>query len=265
MADNDKPIVRVIGFHQTYEKHPVRGTDPLNDTVDAQGFLVDKNGKRIMKVQEEDWVTYAPGHNPMTTHTTERVRHVIPDPERMGNDPEGVKLAFMSARWAQIEPAYDAWKKGKELPISGTALSMWPALNPEQVKVFRSLGIATVEEVRELSESQIGRIPLPNMRELKRQAHLFLENLNASGAAEREAEKDRTIEAMQDRLAQLEAMLAQQPAPQPAPPVVNADDVDGDIAALRAALDAKGIAYDGRWAAPKLRALLQPNGEPEAA
>lgn len=253
MAENDKPTIRVIGFHQTYEKHPVRGTDPLNDTVDAQGFLVDKNGKRIMKVQEEDWVTYAPGHNPLTTHTTERVRHVIPAPERMGNDPEGMKLAFMTARWAQMEPAYDAWKKGKELPISGTPLSLWPALNSEQVKVFRSLGIATVEEVRDLSESQIGRIPLPSMRELKRQAHLFLENLNASGAAEREAEKDRTIEAMQDRLAQLEAMLAQQPAAAPAP-VVNADD---EVTALRAELAAKGIEYDGRWAAPKLRALLQ--------
>lgn len=252
MADNDKPIIRVIDFKQTYEKHPVRGTDPLNDTVDAQGFLVDKAGKRVIETIEEDWVIYAPAHSPLNTQNTERVRHMIPDPDRIGEDRDGTKLAFMTARWSQIEPAYSAWKKGQELPISGTPLSVWPAINAEQVAVFRRVGIVTVEEVSGLSETQIGRVPLPNMRDLKKQAEIFLSNLGNAAAAEREAEKDQKISTLEDRLAELEKLLDQRTAPS----AKSEPAADEEVEALRAELDAKGIQYDKRWAAPKLRAAL---------
>lgn len=259
MAENNAPNIRVLGFKTTYERHPKRGTDPLNDTVDSRGFLIDAKGNRIMTVVEEDWVTYAPAHSPINTQNTERVRHLMPDPNRVGEDHDGSKLAFMTARWAQIAPAYEAWKKGQELPINGTPLSVWPALNSEQVKVFRQVGIASVEEVRDLSETQIGRVPLPNMRELKKQAALFLDNSTMADAAEREAAKDAQIEAMAERLAELEKLI-------PGPANGGTGSVDGngpigaDVEALRAELDAKGIAYDKRWAAPKLRQALQ--GEP---
>ncbi|MEI5680499.1 MULTISPECIES: hypothetical protein [unclassified Mesorhizobium] len=252
MADNEKPVIRVIGFKQTYEKHPVRGTDPLNDNVDAHGFILNAAGKRIMEVKEEDWVVYAPAHSPLATQNVERVRHMIPDPERVGEDHDGSKLAFMTARWSQIEPAYSAWKKGQELPIHGTALSVWPAINSEQVKVFRQVGILSVEEVRDLSETQISRVPLPNMRELKKQASIFLDNMGGAAAAEREALKDEKISTLEDRLAELEKLLDTRTTPAPQP----ADVPDDEVAALRAELDAKDIEYDKRWAAPKLRAAL---------
>lgn len=249
MANEQQPVIRVIGFKTTYGTLPKRGSDPLNDRVDAKGFLLDDQGKRIMERAAEDWVTFAPAHSPLATGNTERVRHLIPDPTRVGEDQDGAKLVFMAARWAQIEPAYDAWKKGQDLPISGTPLTVWPGLNADQVAVLRQVGIRSVEEIRDLSETQISRVPLPNVRELKQQAYLFLENTGAAAAAAREVEKDQIIASMQERMADMEKLLDARTAPDDAP-------ADDEVTTLRAELDAKGITYDKRWAAPKLRAAL---------
>ena len=62
------------------------------------------------------------------------------------------------------------------------------------------------------------------------------------------AEKDAQLAAMAERLASMEALLEQRTTPEAAP--------DAEVAELRAELDAKGIAYDKRWAAPKLRQAL---------
>jgi hypothetical protein len=247
MADNI-PVIRVLGFHTTYEMHPKRGADPLNDTVDAKGFLLDKSGRRIMERVAEDWVSYSPAHSPIGTKNVERVRHMIPDPARVGEDADGVKLAFMSARWAQIEPAYDLWKSGQEVPVNGTPLEICPIFNPGMIEVLKQVGIRTVEEIRDLSEIHLTKIALPNMRDVKKQAGIFLENMNGAAAAEREAEKDAQLAAMAERLASMEALLEQRTTPE--------TTTDPEVAELRAELDAKGIAYDKRWAAPKLRQAL---------
>lgn len=246
MADNT-PVIRVLGFHTTYEMHPKRGEDLLNDVVDDKGFLVNDKGKRIMARVAEDWVSYSPAHSPIGTKNVERIRHIIPDASRMGDDTDGVKLAFMSARWAQIEPAYEMWKAGQEMPLSGTPLALCPIFNPGMIEVLHQVGIKTVEEVRDLSEVHLTKVSLPNMRDLKKQAGIFLDNMGGAASAEREAQKDAQIAAMADRLAAMEALLEQKTSPEP---------VDADVSDLRSQLDAKGVAYDKRWAAPKLRQAL---------
>ncbi|MFD9897471.1 hypothetical protein [Mesorhizobium sp. NPDC059025] len=255
MADNGTPNIRVIGFRTTYEKLPVRGEDPLKDKTDAHGFLLNDAGKRIIEPQEVDWVTYAPAHSPLGTHNVERVKHLKPDPNKFGDDMDGTKLAYATARWEQIRPAYEAWKAGKELPTSGTPLTSWPALNEEQVKLLRQVGVQSVEEIRDLAETQIGRVPLPNMREMIKQAAVFLGNLDTSAAAEREARKDEEIGDLKDRLAELEKLLDNRTKPVTQPS--SDTPADDEVAGLRAELDAKGIDYDRRWAAPKLRAALE--------
>jgi hypothetical protein len=244
----EMPVIRVIGFHTTYENHPKRGTDPLNDNVDARGFLLNAKGQRLMERVAEDWVSYAPAHSPLGTKNVERVRHIIPDPARVGEDPDGAKLAFMQARWDQIAPAYEMWKAGQEMPVNGTPLSLCPIFNAGMIDVLHQVGIKTVEEIRDLSETHISRVNLPNMRDIKKQAGIFLENMSGAASAEREAEKDAQIVAMSERMAALEALLEQRTTPEPAP--------DDEVAELRAQLDAKGIQYDKRWAAPKLRQAL---------
>lgn len=199
-------MIRVLGFKTTYENLPIKG-DPLNDDVDVKGYKLDKKGNRIKELQEEHWVTYSPAHSPLNTINTDRVRTMIPDPERMGSDEDGAKLRFFTYRWNQIEPAYKAFKEGREIPINGTPLSAWPGITQEQAEVLRQHALRTVEEVRDLKDGSLEKVRLPNMRDLRQQAKLFLENNDAAKAAAAAAEKDRIIEELLSRTASLEALL----------------------------------------------------------
>lgn len=202
MADQQLPQIRVLGFKTAYEKLPVKG-DPAVDKCDLRGFKLDAAGNIIKELQAEDYVTYAPAHSPMNTQISERVRHMIPDHDKMGEDQDGAKLGFFMARWRQIEPAYEAFKQGREIPIDGTPLGAWAGITPEQGEVLRMSGLRTVEEVRDLTESMFSRVRLPNVRELVKQAKLFLENSNVAKAAEREAQKDAIIEELASQVAAL--------------------------------------------------------------
>jgi hypothetical protein len=212
MAETQLPQIRVLGFKTTYEMLPVKG-DRLNEDVDRRGYKLDAKGNLIKQLQEEHWVSYSPAHSPLNTVTTERVRLMYPDPERMGEDTDGEKLRFMSHRWEQIEPAYQAFKEGRDIPLNGTPLSVWGGISSEQAEILRQHSLRTVEEVRDLSEGQLERVRLPNMRDLRTQAKLFLENTNAAESAAREAEKDKIIEAMAERMAAMEALLEERTAP----------------------------------------------------
>ncbi|TIW62972.1 MAG: hypothetical protein E5V48_02610 [Mesorhizobium sp.] len=212
MADNEIPKIRVFSFKTSYDMLPVKG-DPTSDKCDPKGYKVDVNGRRIMERQAEDWVTYSPSHSPLNTRTTERVRLMVPDPEKMGDDQDGEKLRFMTHRWNQIEPAYEAFKAGRDIPVNGTPLAAWPGVTPEQADVLRVAGIRTVEEVRDLTEGHADKIHLPNMRDMRKQARLFLENSDIAKAAEREAQKDAQIDAMAERIAAMEQMLEEATKP----------------------------------------------------
>lgn len=212
MAETQLPQIRILGFKTTYEMLPVKG-DPLDEDVDRRGNKIDAKGNPVKKLQEEHWVSYSPAHSPLNTVNTERVRLMFPDPTRMGEDQDGEKLRFMTHRWAQIEPAYLAFKDGRDIPLNGTPLAAWSGISQEQAEVLRQHSLRTVEEVRDLTESQLERVRLPNMRDLRAQAKLFLENTNATEAAAREAEKDKIIEAMTERMAAMEALLEERTAP----------------------------------------------------
>lgn len=206
MPEEQKPLIRVLGFKTTYELLPVKG-DPAKEKCDTRGFKLDASDRHIKERQQEHWVTYSPSHSPINTQTTERIRHMIPDPERMGDDTDGEKLRFMSARWAQIQPAFEAFLSGQEIPLNGTPLAAWAGITPEQADGLRLAGLRTVEEVAELSESHMEKVRLPNMRDLRKQAQLFLQNSDSAKAAAREAEKDATIAALLERQQAMEAML----------------------------------------------------------
>ena len=212
MAEAQLPQIRILGFKTTFEMLPIKG-DPLNDNVDRHGYKLDDKGNRIKTLQEEHWVSYSPAHSPLNTVNTERVCVMYPDPSRMGEDQDGEKLRFMSHRWAQIEPTFNAFKEGREIPLNGTPLAAWGGITQEQAEVLRQHSLRTVEEVRDLTESQLERVRLPGMRELRNQAKLFLENTSASAAAAREAEKDAQIEAMRERMEAMEALLEQATKP----------------------------------------------------
>lgn len=194
-----------------------------------------------------DWVKWVPVHSPQTMGNEDRVDHLNPEniKNRDGaNNSE--KVAYMTAVWKDIEPAYNAWKEGREIPLNGTPLAAWPGITPEQAEIFRLSGIRTVEAVRDMTELQRGKVRLPHVKELQTLASAFLENSDAAKAAAREAEKDRMIAEMQERMAAMEEMLT-----------ASMSKPDDEVAELRAELDAKGIPYHHKAGAAKLRELLQ--------
>ncbi len=251
MADNNKPLVVVLGFHQTFERLPMKG-DPLRDECDPHGFKLDEKGKRVLENVQVDWVTYAPLHSPTGTSTTERIRHLRPTEEILDGE-NGEKTKFMVTRWAAIEPAYEAWLKGHELPTNGTPLAIWPGVSTAMADELKKYNIRTVEEVRDLLEAQLERIKLPNMRALKSQAAAFLENMKGAEAAEREAERDEEIANLKAALdEQREQLAAAMQLLEESAKGGGSDDVD----ALKAKLDAKGIKYHHKAGVATLKALL---------
>lgn len=182
MSDN-KPMIIVQGFSVTYR--------------------LGKDGRQ----EPVEWVQYAPAHDPTGTSTKVRVKELIP-PGELPRDDGGTKLDFMHLKWKQIKPAYDAWKKGIEIPLDGTPLAAWAGVTPEQADVLRSRGIKTVEAVRDMSESMFGKIPLPNVRALRDMAGKYLEGQTAAAAAAQLQQRDEKIGIMETMIEEMAARLS---------------------------------------------------------
>lgn len=255
------PLIKVIGFKTTFERLPVKG-GPLDENLDFKGYKVDKVGRRIMEMMEVDWVSYAPAHSPINTQNWERIKHLeVTDEMLRGEVTE--KLRSMKVRWDQIVPAYSAWKSGQEMPTLGTPLAAWPGVTQEKAEVLRRYGVRSVEDVRELVESQLDRIQLPGMRDLRKAAKLFLENKGAAETAERDTERDNEIAALKAQLAETNErfaaamdLLEQQTQP----------SLDGtELDHVRAELDRRGIKYHHKAGLDTLKALLAEGQQGKAA
>lgn len=153
------------------------------------------------KNEAVDWVLYGPKDD-MNTRTKVRVKELIPlDTLEEGS----TKRMHMDWMWDQVKPAYDAWKSGAELPETGTPLGAWPALTKQQVKAFHLAGVKSIEDVRDLPESMMGRVHLPNLRGLIKQAGMFLENQDKNSMVQDKLEQDEKISSLTE---QLEAAMA---------------------------------------------------------
>lgn len=76
--------------------------------------------------------------------------------------------------WAVIEPYYNAWKAGQEMPADGTPLASWPGVSPEQVDRLRLLRVRTVEDVAALSDNDIDNFGMGGLA-IRQQARIFVE------------------------------------------------------------------------------------------
>ena len=174
-------MIRVLGFKQTMR--------PNGDILDWVNFT---SGDGITETGEPAFATWM------------EVRRITP-PEFIENDTEGLKMAALRSQWAQIEPHYLAWKAGHEITETGTPLGVWPAITNEEAESLRGAGIRTVEDVAALTEDRLARPILPRLRDLKRQAGLFIEKM---GDAEMKAE----IAKLQEQNAAMLEMLAERKA-----------------------------------------------------
>ena len=137
------------------------------------------------------------------TSTWHRIKDLVPPEGLDETRAESMSHKVMLARWAVIAPKYEAWKRKEAIPEDGTPLAAWAGVSPEQAAHLKALGISTVEAVRDMSESAFTRLPFPNVRQLPKLAGAFLSSRG-------EAEKDRQLAEMRERMEAMEEMLAEQ-------------------------------------------------------
>lgn len=154
----------------------------------------------------EDWVHFtasdAMTETGQATHSTwENVKRLIP-PDEFEHDAGGLKMAALRSNWTEIEPHYRAWKEGNTIPEGGTPIGAWPALSQQQAEALRAVGMRTVEDVAAATEAILARPPIPNMRDLKKQAALYLEGRSKVALEEEIATLRAQQEAMLEMLAE---------------------------------------------------------------
>lgn len=151
-------------------------------------YKTDANGE----IQAEDWVEYcSPGQAAFT---------IVADAvKRLQRDKTG--------KWSSIEPTYNAWKKGIEIPIDGTPLGAWPGCTKAQAEILKANGIRTVEEVAALTDTLLTRIKLPNPRALKDQAVRFLEARSSHSVEQAIKSRDDEIAALKSQMEDLMGLI----------------------------------------------------------
>lgn len=126
-----------------------------------------------------------------------------------GNE-DNVAIVMANMRWDQIEPAYRAWKEGRELPVEGTPLGAWAGISHEQKEVLTMAGYKTVEEFAEAGGQAMQRLNLPNRIQLQQMAKSYLESQDTVKAAEVMQQKDEEIAALKDQMAEMMEMIKSQ-------------------------------------------------------
>lgn len=182
--DMDRPTIRILGFKTTYHKKA------------SSTELVPR-----------DWVKYAPVHD-INTVTEEMVNQLRPPENGLERDDDGLKMGYMQALWGQIEPYYKAWKEGTEVPAHGVPLSAWAGVTAEQAEVLRKSNIRTVEDVRDMTESQINRVMLPNMRSIKQLAAEFMASRGTTETAAKVTALEEQNNALKAQLDEMASMIA---------------------------------------------------------
>ncbi len=124
-------------------------------------------------------------------------------------DPDNPVFALARDRWAAIEPHYSAWKQGQEMPSHGTPLAAWSGITPAQAEIIKTFGLRSVEEVAEASDSLIGRVQLPGMRDIAENARRFLASKDQNAIADALAKKDDEMALLRDQLEEMRQLVVE--------------------------------------------------------
>jgi hypothetical protein len=159
------------------------------------------------RMREVDWVAYAPIGSVQKTLLTEAVSRlscVIPMQGRAAQNP-AVVMAHM--RWDAIRPHYEAWKAGREVPLDGTPLAVWPGISQEQGELLRMKGVRTVEQVAALTDTHRQSMGIPGLHDIIDNAKRFLAAQDKGAVARELADKDAKIADLQAQMSELIEMV----------------------------------------------------------
>ena len=119
-----------------------------------------------------------------------------------------VQSGRFPAEWlVRFKEMYKAWEEGRELPLSGTSVTQWPAASPAQVKQLQTVHIRTVEDLATCNEETLNRLGMGG-RALKQKAVEWLAASKNVGKVAEEMASLKTLNAgLLERNSQLEAQL----------------------------------------------------------
>jgi hypothetical protein len=113
---------------------------------------------------------------------------------------------------ARFPQEWEAFKKGMEVPTSGTPVERWPQLTPSQVKVLKQNAFRTVEDVASASDQAVESIGMGG-RALRHDAQRFLSLASSAADGRRvddlEAKLAAAVESGKDKDAKLIAQADQ--------------------------------------------------------
>lgn len=130
-----------------------------------------------------DWITIAK----KGTNNTAKVW----DPKRLEKDDP--KL------WEFVKPTYEKWKQNNVIATSGTPIETWGVLSKQQIKLFKGLGLLSVEDLAAAGDGLREKLGMGGLDVIK-SARSFLENKDRAAAAN-------TISDLKDQLAGMQKML----------------------------------------------------------
>lgn len=176
-------------------------TDNFRAAIVVERFWTQYTPNADGSLRAVDMCAYSPVGRRDRSVTVETVTRLLKtQPESFAANNPSVAMAW--ARRRVIEPAYQAWKAGQELPETGTALAAWPGISPEQAEALRMIGIKTLEAFAEASDGIVSKANFPNARGLQENARAFLKahdrqkvaaevtNLAAENAALKEQQEE---------------------------------------------------------------------------
>lgn len=151
-----------------------------------------------------DWVKWAKRGDLSTAANVDKVNRVRQPLKSMLDD----GAMEPNPVWIAIEGAYEAWKKGQDVPADGTPLDAWSALSKAQAKAFRDAGFAAVEHIALIEDAQIAKVRLPDVRRIRDLARAYVAHRENNAAVEASlAAQAGEIEALKQQLAEATAAL----------------------------------------------------------
>lgn len=76
--------------------------------------------------------------------------------------------------WQALKPFYESWKSGQDAPIDGTPLAAWPGATPQLVKALEPYHIRSVQDLAELTDGTLAKIPVPGIRGFRENAKAYV-------------------------------------------------------------------------------------------
>ena len=108
--------------------------------------------------------------------------------------------------WSVIEPHYNAWLKGQEVPSEGTPVQDWPGLTRGQADKFKAMHLTTVEAVADMTDNDCDHFGMGG-RVIRDRARAFVGAKNGAASAGEVAALRQRLEERDADIAELRAML----------------------------------------------------------